>query len=103
VLDTIDDYICKGTFAMVFKSFFQKKNEESITEVAIKFFFPENEKSMERDLQNGGDIRLYSKYTIIYNDVFYAQGFQCASMPLMKTSLQKYINSLPNKFMEDEV
>jgi hypothetical protein len=104
-LDIFGDYIGKGTFAMVYKSLFKKKNDESnITEVAIKVFFPqENPTSIIRDLQNGCDIRLNSKYTIIYNDIFDAQDFRCASMPLMKTSLQKHINSLPNKFMKDEV
>jgi hypothetical protein len=62
---------------------------------------------MERDLNSGDDSRLHSDYTIIYSEVFDFKGHVFAVMPLMKGSLDKYLDpylsSQPKKFLSDEV
>jgi hypothetical protein len=62
---------------------------------------------MERDLNIGPDQRLYSEYTMTYEDVFEFEGHMFAVMPLMKSSLDKYLEPYlslqPKKFLSDEV
>jgi hypothetical protein len=79
--------------------------EEEKIEMAIKVFLPvvseEGEIEINRDLQHGLDSRLGSEYTVMYKDCFEAQGFQCVSMPLMKSSLRDYLKD--NKMLSDDV
>jgi hypothetical protein len=72
--------------------------------MAIKSFKPPpagKSKSIERDIRCGIDPRLMSEYTIVYQEVFEMQGSLSVSMPLMKITLETYLQS--KKFLNDEV
>jgi hypothetical protein len=60
---------------------------------------------MDRDLNIGFDVRLSSEYTMIYEEAFDFQGYLFTVMPLLKSSLDKYLNlsSHTKKLLIDEV
>jgi hypothetical protein len=77
---------------------------EDNVEVAVKSFLPVDSnsgKAIERDLKVGTDPRLISEYTLIYEDSFEFEGLLCVTMPLMKISLENYIQK--RKILSDEV
>jgi hypothetical protein len=81
--------------------------EEKEIKMAIKVFSPVNSEEetipIKRDVECGFNKMLDCEYTVMYKDYFEAQGLQCVSMPLMKSSLHKYLNSQINKILSDKV
>jgi hypothetical protein len=100
----LGNVIGTGQYSRVYRcTFTNTKGCE--TEMAIKSFNPINcdstDKSIERDIQHGTDPRLRSEYTIIYQEGFGMSGCFSVSMPLMKMSLDKYIQS--QNLLSDDV
>jgi serine/threonine protein kinase len=96
-LDVIGNIIGHGATAVVYESFLEEQN----LKVAVKAFLSSKTKdlSMLRDISTGTDERLSSNYTLTYSETFFHDKFQCVSMPLMETSLDKFLNP----YIEKEV
>jgi hypothetical protein len=103
-LDLLKKIISKTHFSRVYKCTFTS-NQGGVMEVAVKSFnasdFGQEAKIIERDIQHGTDPRLRSEYTIVYLEEFDMLGCLSVSMPLMKMSLDKYIQS--QNILTDEV
>jgi serine/threonine protein kinase len=103
--DIVGNLLGIGSFGCVYEA---AEKEEPQKKVAIKGFAPTGDsKSKDRDLNSGFDPRLCSAYTMMYMEVFEFNGHEFAVMPLMKCSLNNYLNpylsSRPKKFLNDEV
>jgi hypothetical protein len=102
-LDIFGGCVGEGFFARVYRSIFHESEIKNEREVTVKVFLAKNDTvAMNQDLGNSCDLRLACQYTIVYEEVFDTKEFVCASMPLMKSSLFKYINSKPASLLIDD-
>jgi serine/threonine protein kinase len=106
--DVVGNMIGHGATANVYEALLEKLNSE-VQKVAVKVFFPTDvsDDSIVRDITHGLDKRLSSDYTLTYIETFVYKQYRCVSMPLMQTSLQKFLNPYIEKglkrYFDDDV
>jgi hypothetical protein len=105
ILDVIKRFITRGYRAEIYEALLKEKNKV----IGIKMYISseDDKEYIDRDISVGFNEKIKSEYTLEYQDKFCTGEFQCVTMELCETSLDKIvkplISSKPKILLSDDV